>query len=797
MADEILDPEQIKKATEALEEYAQSLREFNQIADPKQIIDEIDQRSELNKLLSIEFEERQKIITSKQQEIQTQIESLNALADDKKFSDFQKKKLEMLKDEQQALQSIRDTNNASSAEIAANNEKVASSLGDLAQSAAGAEEGISSLGGAAAALGLGVTGAVMLKDAFLGLRSALNPSNIINFVIALDDSRRAMQPFLGSIEHAAETHKELALAARDAIIPIEDLHGIVTEASDAFSLLSKEQPEVIAQLAVLEGQMRRLGGTGTTRILESLITEGGMDSVDAATNRIKALTIQMKDLGVTPKQFTESFVNLIPNLALFGSQADNMIAKITLAAQKSKIGTEAITGVAEQFSTYSGAAQAIQGINAIFGEPLFTDPAALVDLFYSEGPEGILKALQDKLAGGLDPETPAGRAQIKALQQILGGLGDSQTILRAFDPDAQVAEDQREALVQEPTGDEQARLIGDFDALNKSTASLKDQAAAAAQELALTAARAAELDLTRLSTMAEKTIELAELALAPKAEELGAEIAPGVNEFEKTLDFLLGGAKLGLGVDIEEALEKMGVTPASLPGVPAGTGRDGTLLDLMGTGAVNLFGATPTAEFAMSRAGFTGELGVLDIALNSDEIKAEVTKAIEENRFDFTTNQVIYRSELGGEVRADLGEIEDLLDEPLLFGESELKERLRMADEAEEKRRASEAQTGAVQTSAAQTEAIQASAAQTQAIQANSVEAQRALAAPFLPPASLMPSPPAESNEPVPVNIFLDSSGRKSLSGFMQSSALDAINREGDTRRGFRPQAVNPSDVIR
>ena len=83
---------------------------------------------------------------------------------------------------------------------------------------------------------------------------------------------------------------------------------------------------------------------------------------------------------------------------------------MTLAAAKSRVGVDAIVGVAEQFTTYM--AQAIQGLMQS-GKPLFTDPAALVDLFYQGGPEAVVAEIQSKLGGEVDTETAAGRAAIR------------------------------------------------------------------------------------------------------------------------------------------------------------------------------------------------------------------------------------------------------------------------------------------------------------------------------------------------------------------------------------------------
>ena len=185
-------------------------------------------------------------------------------------------------------------------------------------------------------LGKGLQGAAVAADIFgdvlggvvgAGFEKLLDglkftTQSLVGMIAGLDNSRRAMRPFLGSVEHARDAHNEFAIASRDAIIPLGELEAFLKTIIDQFARLSTEALVVISQLAVLEGQIARLGGGAGADIIESLITEGGINTVDEAIERFKVMTMQMKELGVTPKQFTENFNALIPSLALFGSQSE-------------------------------------------------------------------------------------------------------------------------------------------------------------------------------------------------------------------------------------------------------------------------------------------------------------------------------------------------------------------------------------------------------------------------------------------------------------------------------------------
>ena len=532
---EMKTPEEIQAATEALESYMAALKKLELMTpfgDPQvaALNAEIDKRVELTELLNLDATARGEAIDIRQKELDLQKESLAAKAEGNELS---KAQVEAINAEAAALDRLKGAGETTAQTLNGNLKR---SVQDISQQLVNFDTPVATAGfslgglGRAAAnlgtaslpiLGKGLQGAAVAADIFgdvlggvvgAGFEKLLDglkftTQSLVGMIAGLDNSRRAMRPFLGSVEHARDAHNEFAIASRDAIIPLGELEAFLKTTSDQFARLSTEAPVVISQLAVLEGQIARLGGGAGADIIESLITEGGINTVDEAIERFKVMTMQMKELGVTPKQFTENFNALIPSLALFGSQSENAINKVTLAAAKSRVGVDAIVGVAEQFTTYSGAAQAIQGINAIFGKPLFTDPAALVDLFYQGGPEAVVAEIQSKLGGEVDTETAAGRAAIRSLQQVLG-MGSAQEVIRMFEPDAALTGEERATLDLDPAVEEANALATSFDALNTSTATLGEVFKTQAQEVALRFGRATGIPLDQMSDAVQKGMEM-------------------------------------------------------------------------------------------------------------------------------------------------------------------------------------------------------------------------------------------------------------------------------------------------
>tara|TARA_R100001224_G_C4010807_1_gene146066 strand:- start:344 stop:1390 length:1047 start_codon:yes stop_codon:yes gene_type:complete len=144
----------------------------------------------------------------------------------------------------------------------------------------------------------------------------------------------------------------------------------------------------------------------------------------------------MKELGVTPVKFFNDFQKLIPQFAMFGDAAAMNIAKVSYMAEKMRVDVGTITGFADNFKGYTGAARAAQRINAVFGMNIIDNPAELVRTFYTTGAPGVAMLVKQKIIeSGIDIEAmlagPAGAARLAALAPILGDPQGAGRFLRA------------------------------------------------------------------------------------------------------------------------------------------------------------------------------------------------------------------------------------------------------------------------------------------------------------------------------------------------------------------------------
>jgi hypothetical protein len=252
----------------------------------------------------------------------------------------------------------------------------------------------------------------------------------------LDDARRELIPFSKTIADANDLQNQLAARFEKSRIPITDLGQAAQNAAGDFSLFATESATVQSEIATFTAQLGLLGVQGGGSMIESIIADTGVEGAKNAIGVLKGLTVQMKELGVTPVKFFNDFQKLIPQFAMFGEAAAMNIAKVSYMAQKMKVDVGTITGFADNFKGYTGAARAAQRINAVFGMNIIDNPAELVRTFYTTGPSGVAMLVKQKiLESGIDIEAmlagPAGAAKLGALSPILGDPQGAGRFLRA------------------------------------------------------------------------------------------------------------------------------------------------------------------------------------------------------------------------------------------------------------------------------------------------------------------------------------------------------------------------------
>jgi ABC-type transporter Mla subunit MlaD len=290
------------------------------------------------------------------------------------------------------------------------------------------------------------------------------------YAVSLDDARRSIVPFTTSISDANTLQEKFRETADKTKIPITQLGESVGPAAGEFRLFALETEKSQAALVGFQAQMKSMGGGSGALIAESIMTEGSISSAEQSINMFKALSVQMKDLGVMPQVLSENYNKLIGTFGMFGDSATINIARTSLAATKAKVDVGAITGFGENFSGYSQAASTAQQINAIFGRRIIDNPAELVSIFYTGGGEAALEYVKRKLVtSGVNLEEMLGGAAGAARLRMLGGMGfgDAKSARRALLGDTTISAGEQSSLVDAmekgKTGEGKDELTTRFD----------------------------------------------------------------------------------------------------------------------------------------------------------------------------------------------------------------------------------------------------------------------------------------------------------------------------------------------
>lgn len=600
MAEEPKSPSEIREVTDALREYKKVVEEVYDLEGERRS----EQKTFYNALLRNYIEDREKALTEIQslkgliKQEEADLKDAQAKSDTLR-AEQAKDAITLAKERIKVLQSIRETNEDLNEEIEESVEKQKKSLSSLA--------GVfDSFGDSVFASAAKTVAAMKL----LGLQVPNFFNTAQEAITDLDDARRELISFSTSVESANELQNQLAKQFDTTRIPITDLGDGAQKAAGQFRMFGAESAPVQASIAALTAQLNLLGVQGGGSIIESIMSDVGIKNAEVAGRAVKGLTMQMKELGITPQKVFEDFQKLMGSFAMFGESAATNIAKASFMAQKMRVDVSAITGFGDQFKEYEGAARTQQRINAVFGQRVINDPQELVRIYHTSGPPGVALFIKQRIQDlGIDVEDffagAAGSARATALAQPIG-FGNVQEALRFFKAD-----------VNELNLDN----MGDF---MKAGA---DQAGAFDDTVAATRTMAKQIEALS-ENLAVKMLERAGIArlgdTGPVFDKLLLDLA---NSFNEGLDDLSESALFKEGrstiVEIIGGLTgtNAGVTPTSptaAAGIPMGVIKENTeetallteevkkntvAVDKLATKLESLSDATSTAPMAGGASG--------------------------------------------------------------------------------------------------------------------------------------------------------------------------------------------------
>lgn len=533
-------PEQLREATKALEEYTRALEKAQESQSKRRKALEKFQ-TKYEEILSKEDAARKAALEKEIADLETA-----AAAVEKRGTDQAKAQAEMLRAQAEFARQSKDLTKESASEMAVTLEQQESLFGDVGETIKDLTSKFEQLGfgqaGAAAAMA-----ATTIAAKSLGMSIGFAKKEVIDQLKEFDNARRSLVPYTQGLAGANSLQAELIKKARELQMPIQDVAKFVQTASGEFRMLNLEEDATIAKLSGFAAIMEKLGVSASPKIIEEMITTGGMANIDEAIVGFESLTMKMSELGVLPKELGADYQALIPQMAMFGSAAAANIGKVSLMAKKARVDVGTLTGLADRFSGYSDAARSAQAINAVFGKPVIRDPAELVTAYYTLGEPGVLQLLQQKLMDSgidIDPDSAGGRAKIAFLAKQFGMTRSD--VMKVFDSRAVLTDEEAQKITEgaTPTAggistELQQKASDQFRTLAGQTVTLGERFEALGEKLLVGGLEGLGIDFQSFGTNLEKGINA---------------ISEGVDGFKGSIDSLMKT----FGIEIPEIVKETG-----------------------------------------------------------------------------------------------------------------------------------------------------------------------------------------------------------------------------------------------
>ena len=222
-----------------------------------------------------------------------------------------------------------------------------------------------------------------MKKAFAGTFSGKNfASSIFDKVfestmamaISYDTATSAFNKTTGAAGKYNEEMMDSTVGLAAMGVGIEEAakaYGDLFENMSNFTSMSKENRMV---MGVIVSTLEDVGVSGATTAsnLEFLTKVMGAGAEEAAEQQ-KKLAEFANTLGVAPAKMAENYKAAQPIMAKFGKDVgDKMFKSLARTAKATGIEMSALLGIAAQFDTFEGAAQAAGKLNALLGGPMLS-----------------------------------------------------------------------------------------------------------------------------------------------------------------------------------------------------------------------------------------------------------------------------------------------------------------------------------------------------------------------------------------------------------------------------------------
>jgi uncharacterized protein with GYD domain len=160
------------------------------------------------------------------------------------------------------------------------------------------------------------------------------------------------------------------VAAQDNIgLSMEDYTEVVTGLHKGMTLLPTASSRTRDSLIKTTSELKRLGVSADTSGAALDILTRSMGMVPAAANEaIRSFDLLAQEVGLSTSEILESFVQLSPQLSKYGRRTDAVFMSMAKTARSFGVTAQQAFDFADQFDTWSGAAEVVGKLNAQFAE---------------------------------------------------------------------------------------------------------------------------------------------------------------------------------------------------------------------------------------------------------------------------------------------------------------------------------------------------------------------------------------------------------------------------------------------
>ena len=160
-----------------------------------------------------------------------------------------------------------------------------------------------------------------------------------------------------------------------------------------FTGFTQMGPKAQESLAATVASLKRLGIDGTTATQALTLFNMNMgESIKNSENLTKKLAMMGTQIGISSSKMLKGFVEASKSLAVYGKGAVKVFSDLAAQAKAANVETSTLLGIADQFDTFAGAADATGKLNSILGTQLSTTD--LLAMKENERIETLIRSMQ-------------------------------------------------------------------------------------------------------------------------------------------------------------------------------------------------------------------------------------------------------------------------------------------------------------------------------------------------------------------------------------------------------------------